>query len=113
MPQKELSFEVKVDEGKYHLKYYSDGTAEAFRHGEPWPAMTEELLGNKCMFSICLALSNARLAERAVVLMADYGIHTHDSDIEALRDRYEKKMKEWYGEDWDLRAGLGDPLRDD
>lgn len=94
-----LSFEVKVSDDKYHLRFYDDGTSEAFRHGEPWPAMTQSMLGSKIIHSLALELSIARVAEDVVAMLDANDVDTEDSEVEQLRDDYHSKLREWFGDE--------------
>lgn len=39
-------FELDIYQGKYRYTYES-GKQTVLRHGEPWPSMDQELVGNK------------------------------------------------------------------
>lgn len=48
-------FELDICQGKYRY-IYENGKQTALRHGEPWPSMDQELVGNKFVFSLATEL---------------------------------------------------------
>lgn len=53
-----VSYDISLENGKYRFVYYEDGQCEVFRHGQPWPPMTETARGSKAIMLLV-----ARIAE--------------------------------------------------
>lgn len=50
---KTILFDVTLENGKYRLIYhYDDKRPQAFRHGEPWPAFENLMLGSKVILAM-------------------------------------------------------------
>lgn len=47
--ERTLRFEIPLEDGKYLIRFYSDGTFYALRYDQPWRA----LAGDKLMLALC------------------------------------------------------------
>lgn len=63
-----MNFDLTICDGKYRYEY-DKGQQRFFRHGEPWPAMTDEMVGNKFIF--CLASEFAEMTKERDALRAE------------------------------------------
>jgi hypothetical protein len=81
---KVINYEVSLENNKYRLVYYEDGTCEAFRYGESWPALNEIMLGSKVIQALVARISNTEKEREFKGHMGSGLLVTPDSEILAL-----------------------------
>jgi len=71
-----ILYDVILDNGKYRIIYHADAKRpQAFRHGEPWPAFADQILG-----------SNAVMAMACRIVELEEEVINLQNEIGALRD---------------------------
>jgi len=54
--------DITWSDGKYRLVQSKSGGIKMYRHGEPWPSKTEQVVGDNCLLSLAYELEAARQA---------------------------------------------------
>lgn len=96
---RKIEFTVSTSEKKYEFKFYNDGSMEAYRAGQPWPAATKEWNGSKAIFTLALDLSIARMAQEILLELEESEMNATPRLLQLLA-RYHDKMEEWFAGNW-------------
>lgn len=59
----EILYDVSTEDGKYRFIYFAGtGLPRAYRYGEPWQPMSNQMLGSKAILSLVQELHDLRVA---------------------------------------------------
>ncbi len=92
--------DITFGDGKYRIVQEPGNNPKAYRHGEFWPAMTRDLVGNNCVLSLAWEFHQLKQSIlKEIVQLEQDALNPDDLEhLRSCRDKREVLLKILKGE---------------